>query len=172
VSREGSLHIFYLTVTARSGKILAMKAQRISAGFYFALLAAAGVKQHAIAHALNVSESCVSRWRAGLREIGDAHYQQLCDLALSWEPLFRAMHHAAKNPEGLRSPEDGTVLFRDSASSDVRAFQTEHIRWQLAELSTLTAADPATWDYALFRAYAENLAGMARALEQIAKEIT
>ncbi len=110
--------------------MLNMKPHRIPPQVFFALCDAAGLKSVDIARKLDVTRAAVSQWRSGVSNMDDKNYQGLADLALSSECRFVALYRAANQPDGVASPEDGTLLLTQGTPADypqrvARIFQAQ-----------------------------------------------
>jgi hypothetical protein len=101
--------------------------------------------------------------------MGTAHHQALADLAISHETQWLMLHRM--QGQGLvQQPELGTAVQVHHAPADAYQWMVRSFRAQLDALTALASGDPVTWDCATIRATAQELDGMARALEIIQKD--
>ena len=100
--------------------MLNMKPHRIPPQVFFALCDAAGLKSVDIARKLDVTRAAVSQWRSGVHNMDDQNYRRLEALALTSESRILALYRAAHHPEGVGSPEDGTLLLTQDRAEDYR----------------------------------------------------
>jgi len=150
--------------------MLNMTPHRIPPQVYFALCDAAGLKSVDIARKLDVTRAAVSQWRSGVHNMDDQNYRRLEALALTSESRILALYRAANQPDGVASPEDGTLLLTQGTPADYPQRVARIFQAQLGELQRLTSGDVATWDCEAVRAYSEDIASMARAVTAIMED--